>query len=347
MEHGSDLDARVPAADDQHRRRHLGQLPGVAVRVGELDAGNGESSADAPGAEDELRRFKPKSAFGLDRVRAGEAGRARLLVDCHAERIGLLAQGRVRAYAVYHLAHARQQPVELHRGLAGRDAVSGQLSRIVHQPRCIGQRPHRHGPIVGGHSAELRGGHDSRARAELRRTDRRERSGRTGADHDDVVGVPAGLGGMGMGQGPARIQKPPTATATREERPRNVPCARGLLTPGRPAIQPTSDENVPIAATLPIPKRRRYDPAAKVRRQCERRQHAEQMGAAGQAMQRSHPKSRMTVGVRFPRPQPRRRAGPRHADSPDSDPDQGQPHQALAPGGHGFDRQRFAHRQHQ
>ena len=99
MEHGGDLHARVPAADDQHRRWHLGQLPGVAVRVGELDAGNGESSAHAPGAEDELRRFEPESAFGFDRVRAGEAGRAGLLVDRHAERIGSLAQGRVRAHA--------------------------------------------------------------------------------------------------------------------------------------------------------------------------------------------------------------------------------------------------------
>ena len=61
MEHGGDLHARVAAADDQHRRRHAGQLPGVAVRVRELEAGNGESSAHAAGAEDELLRLRAEA----------------------------------------------------------------------------------------------------------------------------------------------------------------------------------------------------------------------------------------------------------------------------------------------
>ena len=157
------------------------------MRVSELDAGNGESSAHAAGAEDELRRFESKSAFGLDRVRAGEAGRADLLVDRHAEHIDSFAEGRVRAYLVHDFAHAREQPVELQRRLARGDAVPGQMPRVVHQPRGKRQSPHRHGPIVGGHPAELRGGHNCRARAEFRGTDRGEHARRSGADHDDVV----------------------------------------------------------------------------------------------------------------------------------------------------------------
>ena len=70
------------------------------------------------GAEDELCRFEPKPAFGFDRVRGGEAGRAGVLVDRHALLIGLLAQGRVRAHVVHDFAHSRQQPVVLQRGFA-------------------------------------------------------------------------------------------------------------------------------------------------------------------------------------------------------------------------------------
>ncbi len=129
---------------------------------------------------------QPQSALCLDRVRVGEPRGADLLVDRHAERIDTLAQGRARAHVVDDLAHPRQQPVVPQLGRARGDAVARQVMRLPHQPRGIGQRPHRHGPVVGGHAAELRAAHERGPGTQVRRADGGEHARWSRADHDDV-----------------------------------------------------------------------------------------------------------------------------------------------------------------
>ena len=59
VEDRSDLRPRGTAANDQHRRRHRGQAPSVAVRVRELESGNVEPPTDSARAEDEFLRLQP------------------------------------------------------------------------------------------------------------------------------------------------------------------------------------------------------------------------------------------------------------------------------------------------
>ena len=201
-----------------------------------------------PVQTNELRRLEPKSGFGLDAVRAGEAGHTRVFVDGHAERIDPLAQRRVCAHFVHDFANARQQPVVVQLGLARGDAVLRQLPRVAHEPRGECQRPHRHGSVVGGHAAKLRGGHERRARPQLRGSDGGDRSRRPRADYDDVET---------HDHGAERIHAQPTITAISEARLISRRCVRGAPAPGRPATQPTSEANAPIAATLPTPNKSR------------------------------------------------------------------------------------------
>ena len=84
-----------------------------------------------------------------------------------------------------------------------------------------------------------------------------------------------------------------------------------------------------------------------IRGQGERGQNAQKMGTSGEAVQRTHRESRMTVVVRSVSEWPRACASQCPADPPNSDADQGEPHQALTPSGYCLDRQRVAQQQHQ
>ena len=155
--------------------------------------------------------------------------------------------------------------------------------------------------------------------------------------------------GWHMNHRPRSIQKPPTAMATREERPSSALCARGPLTPGRSAIQPTSDAKVPIAATLPSTEEKKIRPCGEIRGQSERRQMPRRCALP------ARPCSVPTANAACPwracvscaRGAPRACASQRRADAPDADADQSEPHQPLAPGGDGLDRQCVAQHQYQ
>ena len=108
------------------------------------------------------------------------------LVDRHAERVHPLTQGRARADIADDLSDASEQLVVLQGELADRDAVSRQVTRLLHQPGRIRQGAHRHGSVVRGHAAELRAAHECRPSAQVRRTYCGEYPRRSRADHDDV-----------------------------------------------------------------------------------------------------------------------------------------------------------------
>src|SRR4051812_30880218 len=85
VEDRSDLHARGPGTDDEHRGRDRGQPPGVTVRARQFEAGNRESAAHATRANDEPVRLKPQPTLGFDGSWVCESRGARVLVDRHAE----------------------------------------------------------------------------------------------------------------------------------------------------------------------------------------------------------------------------------------------------------------------
>ena len=97
-------------ADDEHRRRHRGQAPGVAVGRGQLEPGDRQPPARAARAEDDPVGLERQPALGRDRVRIDEPGGAGVLVDRRrpgASRSG--AQGRVGAHVADDLADAGEE----------------------------------------------------------------------------------------------------------------------------------------------------------------------------------------------------------------------------------------------
>ena len=145
----------APAANHQHRRRHGGQAPGVAVRVRELESGDVEPPTDSARAKDEFFRLQPQPGRRFDRVRIDEPRSAGVFVHGHAQRIDLLAPGRMSTHVLDDLADAREQPRVVQHRLAHRDAVLSELSRLADQPGGVGQRPHGNRTVIGRHAAEL------------------------------------------------------------------------------------------------------------------------------------------------------------------------------------------------
>ena len=95
-------------------------------------------------------------------------------------------KSRVLAHVAGHLADAREQAPIVERRLAGADSVAPELPRLPHQTGRVGQRSHRHRPVVRGHSSELVAGDERRASSESRGAKRRDDARGPGADHDDI-----------------------------------------------------------------------------------------------------------------------------------------------------------------
>ena len=161
-------------------------MPRVAVRRGQVEAGNGQRPRGSAGAEDDLACFKPQRVLAFDRVGIDESYRAGLLVDAHPGPLEIVAQQRVLACVRGHVADARQQPGVVERGFTARDPVERELPGLADQPRGLGQRADRHGPVVRGHSPELVPGDQRGAGAEAGRAERRDDPRGSGADDHDV-----------------------------------------------------------------------------------------------------------------------------------------------------------------
>ena len=109
-----------------------------------------------------------------------------LLVDAHPGALQIVAQQRVLACVRGHVADAGQQPGVVQRGFAARDPVERELPGLADQPCRLGQRAHRHGPVVRGHSPELIAGDQRRAGSQTGRTERRDDPRGSCADDHDV-----------------------------------------------------------------------------------------------------------------------------------------------------------------
>ena len=64
-------------------------------------------------------------------------------------------------------AYARKQPGIIQHWLAHAYAVL----KLLKQPGCVGQGPHRNWSVVGRHTAELGAGQEHGPRAQVRRTE--------------------------------------------------------------------------------------------------------------------------------------------------------------------------------
>ena len=103
-------------------------------------------------------------------------------MDRHSGIVEIGAQQRVHAHVLGHLIDASQQRDVIERGLDGRDPVAWKLLCLADQPRGLGERAHRDGPIVRGHTPELIAGDESRAGSEPSRPKRSDDTGRSGPD---------------------------------------------------------------------------------------------------------------------------------------------------------------------
>ena len=161
-------------------------MPRVAVRRGQVEAGNRQRPRGSSGADDDLACFKPRRVVAFDRVGVREPGRPGLLVDRHPGPLQIVAQQRVPAGVLGHVADTRQQPGIVERGFTARDPVERELPGLADQPRRLGERAHRHGPVVRGHSPELIAGDQRRLGSEAGRAERRDDAGGSCADDHDV-----------------------------------------------------------------------------------------------------------------------------------------------------------------
>ena len=121
------------------------------------------SGREVPPVQRMTLSARSRGALSLSTVwaSANRAG-AGLLVDAHPGALQIVAQQRVLACVRGHVADAGQQPGVVERGFAARDPVERELPGLADQPRRLGQRAHRHGPVVRGHSAELIAGDQRR-----------------------------------------------------------------------------------------------------------------------------------------------------------------------------------------
>ena len=179
------------------------------MRGGQLETRHWELARDAAGAHDDLCASQSRPVVALDHVRVDEAGDSGAFVDGHAGLVELVAQDRVRTHVAGHLSHAGEQAPIVERGLVAADPVPPELPGLAHQAGRVGQRPHRHRPVVGGHPAQLVARDERRSSSESRRAHRRHDAGGPGAEHDHVE-----VGGHGR----SVARRVPKAWATRRLR---------------------------------------------------------------------------------------------------------------------------------
>ena len=161
-------------------------MPCVAVRRGQVEAGNYQRPCGPAGAEDYLACLEPRRVVAFDRVGVGESCGAGLLVDVNPGPLQIVAQQRVLACVRGHVADAGEQPGVVERGFGARDPVERELPGLADQPRRLGKRAHRHGPVVRGHPPELIAGDQRRAGSKAGRAERRDDPGGSCADDHDV-----------------------------------------------------------------------------------------------------------------------------------------------------------------
>ncbi len=118
------------------------------MRSRQLEAGKRKLSRGSSRAEDELVRLQPRRVVALNRVRIGEPRRPGMLMDRHPRPLEVVAQQRVRAHVLSHLADASQQTAVVHRQFTYRDSVARQKLRLTDQTRGLCERPHRDGPSL-------------------------------------------------------------------------------------------------------------------------------------------------------------------------------------------------------
>ena len=108
VEDRSHLGARRAAANDNHRGGDGVQAPSIAMRIGELEAGNVQPPTDAARAEDKFLGLEPLPGCRFDCLWVNESHKTSAFVHRDPERIDLLAPGRVCTHVLNDLADTRE-----------------------------------------------------------------------------------------------------------------------------------------------------------------------------------------------------------------------------------------------
>ena len=181
-----DLHPGRSRSDDEKRGRDSPEGPGVAVRGGELEAGDWQPAALPADTEDDLLAVEREPVLGLDSMRVDEAGEARVLVNGHSQCFEIAAQRRMDTSILDHLAHPSQEPRVVERFAAHVDAVEPELAALADQPRCVRERTDGNRTVVGRHAPEGVARHEGRLGPEPRGASGGDDPCRPGADNQDV-----------------------------------------------------------------------------------------------------------------------------------------------------------------
>src|SRR4249919_3928206 len=164
---------------------------------------------------------------------------------------------------------------------------------------------------------------------------------RSGAEHDDVVRI--GTDGCLMHHGSGDSRQPVAAHSNGDYRGKTQQRAlRSRAAHSRAPCKPPDEHGERAHRGYA-----RYSEEKQVRarreigRQRECREDAEEMSAAGSTVQGAHGECLVAVGVSYMCARPAC-ASQRRADAPESDADENESDQALAPGGYCLDRERIA-----
>ncbi len=164
------------------------QAPGVAVRGGELTAGDVGAAARRPCRARSPRREAAAPSRSRSVVGSDEAGSAGVLEDGDACLLQLVAQQRPVACPARHLLDALEQALVVDRDLAGDDPVRRKVARLPDQPRRLGQRRTGTGPSFAAMPPKSSRVTSAVRRPQPRSPQRRTMPAWTGADHHHVEG---------------------------------------------------------------------------------------------------------------------------------------------------------------
>jgi hypothetical protein len=152
----------------------------------QFEARDGQSPADASGADDDLVSGEPKSSSCLDPAGVDKARCPGILMDRYAGGVDLRAQRRICSNVPDDRANTIKEPGIIQNRLADSDAVSTELPSIAQQPSSMGQGTDGYRAIVRCHAAKFGAGHQRGPRTQICSTKRRSNARGPGANNKHV-----------------------------------------------------------------------------------------------------------------------------------------------------------------
>jgi hypothetical protein len=124
------------------------------VGEGELSSRQAETAGVPAGAQDELLRLQAPSIPQDQRILAGEAGRACPIEDVYPGALQALYEALFLVYLLDEAARPFEHLREIHLGRFTNEAVAGELVRVSHEARGVGEDAGRDAAVVGAGAAQ-------------------------------------------------------------------------------------------------------------------------------------------------------------------------------------------------